>query len=98
MAPDKQCPYCRLFFKPGGAQKHIRWCEKEFNTAVKERQFTANLLAEAQRTLYISAMGTHVTIVGLASRPAPRFIAPWQRDARAGQSSTDNFDPTGFDR
>jgi len=81
-----------------GVGNHKKACKKKLDAAAQENQFIAGLLAEPQGAFYLPAMGIHVITVGSDSLPAPRFVAPWQRDTRAGRLSADDSDPSRHDR
>lgn len=81
-----------------GIGNHKKARKKKLDAAAQENQFIAGLLAEPQGAFYSPAMGIHVISVGSDSLPAPRFVAPWQRDPHAGRSSTDGSDPSGHGR
>ena len=101
MASDEQkakCPFCQRLFKPAGLGSHKKACKKRLDAAVQESQFVADLLAEPQCTFYTLVMAIRVITVSSDSLPAPKFVAPWQTNARVGQSSTDDRDPQGIDR
>lgn len=101
MAPSEQkvkCPYCRRLFKPTGVGNHKRACKKKLDAAAQESQFISDLLAEPQRAFYMPTTSICVIIIRSGSLPVPRFSAPWQKDARVGQSSMDVMDPLGLNR
>ncbi|KAF9648125.1 hypothetical protein BDM02DRAFT_2358747 [Thelephora ganbajun] len=88
-----KCPHCDNLFMPSGIGSHRKACKKKLDAAAQERLFLASLLAKSQRAFYTSAMGVRLITVGSGSLPVPKFVAPWEKVAYAGQSSTKDSNP-----
>ena len=75
---------------PAGLGNHKKACKKRHEDKAQELQFLAGITAQAQSASCMLETAVRVITISLGSLPAPRFIAPWERDTHAGQLPADD--------